>query len=114
MKKIITLVLCTGLLSVSYAQSAYQQDNRRDNNYSAYNYHNGNDYGHSGNYTSYRDQKRFEIDRINQHYENAIMEISNNSYMNRRQKRRAIRDLQMERESKIRMASEKYQGYDRR
>lgn len=111
MKKIITLVFCTGILSASYAQSGYQQDSRHDNNYSAYNYHNGNGYGH---YTSYWDQKRFEIERINHHYENAIAEISNNSYMNRRQKRRAIRDLQMERESKISMVSEKYHGYDRR
>jgi len=114
MKKIITLVFCAGLLSAGYAQSVYQQDNRHDNNYSAYNYHNGNDYGHYGNYNSYRDQKRIEIERINQHYQNAIMEVSNNYYMNRRQKRRAIRDLQMERENKIRMVSEKYRGYDRR
>jgi hypothetical protein len=114
MKKIITLVLFTGLLSASYAQSAYQQDSRHDNNYSAYNYHNGNDFGHSWNYTSYMDQKRFEIERVNQHYENAISEVNNNYYMNRRQKRIAIRDLQAEKESKISMIIEKYRGYDRR
>lgn len=110
MKKIITLVLCAGLLSIGYAQSPYRQDNRYDN----YNYHNDNDYGNHGNYGSYWEQKRMEIDRINQHYENAIMEISNNYYMNRRQKRRAIRDLQMERENKIRMVSDKYRGHERR
>ena len=110
MKKIITLVICAGILSVGYAQSPYRQDNRYDN----YNYHNDNWSRHYGDYDFYRDQKIIEIERINQHYQNAIMEISNNYYMNRRQRIRAIRDLQMERENKIRMVSEKYRGYDRR
>ena len=89
MKKIITLLFCTVLISSTFAQINHHND-RRYNNPTVY------------QNNKYRIDERAEmIQRINRRYDFRIQQISNDRYMNRREKKRAIKSLEAQKREDI-------------
>lgn len=100
MKKIITLLFCTALLSSAFAQNNHHDDWNHDNDRHGNRRHNNNHNVYQNNKynTAQRDQL---IQRINTQYDYKIQQVSIDRYMNRREKRRAIKSLQAQKEERI-------------
>ncbi len=89
MKKIITLLFCTAVLTSAFAQS---DDRDRDGRSDRYNGgYNNTVYQNNSNYISQRDM---QIQRISNQYDYKIQHVSYDRSLSRREKRRTIRDLQ--------------------
>ena len=96
MKKIITLLFCTVLISSTFAQTNHHND-RRYNNATVY------------QNNKYRIDERTEmIQRINRRYDFRIQQISNDRYMNRREKKRAIKSLEAQKREDIKRIYSEY------
>ena len=70
--------------------------------------YNGEAYPYPGNYPS-GGSRQSTIDQINRDYDNKIQSIRNNPYLNNEEKQRAIRQLERDRQSRIRQVGD----YDR-
>jgi hypothetical protein len=117
MKKILILLLSTGLFSASFAQGNHQQKDRYDRNDQYANasngrYDNRNDHRFDNSRVSYKNQRAIDIQRINREYNYKVQAINNNRYMRNRQKKLAIRDAQKERVNQIQMLNARYNGYN--
>ena len=97
MKKIITLLFCSALITSAFAQTNHRSgrnDNRYDNSRTVYQNNNAG-----------RDQM---IQRINVQYNYKIQQVSHDRYMNRREKKRAIKMLQSQKAEQIKRVYAKY------
>lgn len=122
MKKILTLLLATGVFATLHAQS--REETRRvilgapkDNGT-----YGGRDRdvilggGNNGQYPSYpdsrrtTDNRRYEIDQINREYSAKIQSIRNNRYLSNSEKDRAIRQLEQDRQRRINEINRRYSG----
>ena len=110
MKKIITLLFSLGVFVTSFAQYNQGHNNRDDQ----YVYNQRDHYG-KGNYSSVK-EKNFQLARINREYDYKIQAIKNNRYLNRREKKAAIKNAEKERKAQIKIVNErfKYARYDNR
>ncbi|MEO8568557.1 MAG: hypothetical protein ABI419_05465, partial [Ginsengibacter sp.] len=100
MKKIITLLFCSALITSALAQTNHRDkrnDNRYNNNRTVYQ-----------NSNARRDQV---IQKINAHYEYKIQQVSHDRYMTRREKKRAIKMLQSQKAEQIKRV---YAGHNSR
>ncbi|MEP6584808.1 MAG: hypothetical protein ABJA90_11095 [Ginsengibacter sp.] len=129
MKKIITLLFCSALLSSAFSQSnshdegRYNNDHRNDKErhddwkYNKGDRHddnrrdnwnrneNGNVYRDAKYYTAQRDQS---VQRVSREYDYKIQAVSTDRYMNRREKKRAIKTLQAQKDQQIRRIYSEY------
>src|SRR5690348_18324643 len=92
MKKIITLVICLGIISFSFAQ--YRNDDR-DNAYV---------YKSQVNNSHYWGGREFQIQKINRAFDAKIFAIEHDWTLRPYQQRVAIRALERERRREIRIA----------
>ncbi len=100
MKKIITLLFCTAILSSAFAQKHNRDDWKRNNNHTVY---------QNTRYSiAQRDQM---IQRVNREYDYKIQQVNQNRYMNRRERKRAVKTLQAQRAERI---SRIYSEYNNR
>ncbi|HYO21855.1 MAG TPA: DUF1542 domain-containing protein, partial [Flavisolibacter sp.] len=122
MKKILTLLLAMGSFAVVQAQS--REEARRvilgggngNNNGSGGNRdvilgggNNGDSYPtYPGNYPS-GSSRQAQIDQVNREYDNKIGSIRNNPYLSNEEKERSIRQLERDRQARIRQLN----NYDR-
>lgn len=90
MKKILTLLFCTALISSAFAQRNNHDDWKRNNN--------RNVYQNTRYPVAQRDQ---QIQRVSREYDYKIQQVNYNRYMSRREKKRAIRSLQAEKAQRI-------------
>jgi hypothetical protein len=125
MKKIITLLISTGIFTASYAQENHDHGNRynrHDQYASASNgrYDRDDDDERDDGYRrdgyqqrnqSYAYQRQIQIDRINREYSYKVMSIQQNPYMSNRQRRLAIRDAKKERNYQMQMINRNMNGY---
>jgi predicted transglutaminase-like cysteine proteinase len=106
MKKILTLLMAVGTCATLHAQT--REETRRV----ILGERNDNDgytdrdvvYGRSGNDhhpASYSNNRRYEMDQINQEYDNKIYSIRSNRYLSNAEKERMIRQLQRDRQQRI-------------
>ena len=122
MKQFLTLLLAVGAFSTLQAQTSREESRRvilGGGSGSGNNGSNGRDvilgggnngeaYPYPGNYPS-GGSRQSTIDQINRDYDNKIQSIRNNPYLNNEEKQRAIRQLERDRQSRIRQVSD----YDR-
>jgi hypothetical protein len=112
MKKVFALVLALGAMSAVFAQRGYDHGNEsRDvilgqQNRSVYNNNRNND-----GYYSSRERDE-QIDRINRTYNWKIQSVRNDRHLRNAEKRREIRFLENERDTKIREVVERYNYYN--
>jgi hypothetical protein len=112
MKKVFALVLALGAMSAVFAQRGYDHGNEsRDvilgqQNRSVYNNNRNND-----GYYSSRERDE-QIDRINRTYNWKIESVRNDRHLRNAEKRREIRFLENERDTKIREVVERYNYYN--
>ncbi|MGN6247449.1 MAG: hypothetical protein ACTHNG_03785 [Ginsengibacter sp.] len=120
MKKLLTLLLSAGIFSASYAQKDHGYNKERDHRNNQYsvdhrNDHDRDDWRDNGRYAqrnrSYAYQRQIQMERINREYNYKVMAIEHNRYMNRRQKRLAIRDAQRERNYRLQMLNRNREAY---
>jgi len=120
MKKILTLLLSAGIFTSSYAQKNHGHngnDQYAVTSHGRYNHsdHDRDDRNRNERYdrgnNSYAYQRKIQMDRINREYNYKVMSIERNRYMNRRQKRLAIRDAKNERNYQIQMINRRMNGY---
>ncbi len=97
MKKIITLLFCTAMLSSAFAQRNDRDDWKNDRGRSVYQ-----------NTRSTMAQRDQVIQRINREYDFKIQQVSYDRQMNRREKKRAIKYLQDQRAQKIKRTFAEY------
>lgn len=113
MKKMFTLLFTVGIISTAFAQGNYQRNQygphdqytTSSNGYGRYydgRYYNNRNY-------SYKEQRAFQIQRVQQDYERRIMMIENNRFMRRHEKKLAIRNAKMERDIQIRRINAQYE-----
>jgi hypothetical protein len=87
MKKLLILALFLGIISTSFAQ------NGRWNNGNVYN---------NGRYGSSYDQRQSMSQQVAREYDYRIMQVRNDPYMRNAQKRREIRQLEKQRDQRLR------------
>ena len=115
MKKIIALLFSCAIFASSFAQGNSQKNRHktsRDDGYSTtsqkrYDPRDDRWYNNDRHYSSAQ-QKANQIQQLNREYQYKMMAVQNNRYMNKRQKRLAIRDLQQEKTRMIRMINARY------
>ncbi len=112
MKKLFALVFAIGAVTSAFAQRSYD---RRDEscdvilgqqNRPVYNNNRGND-----GYFSTRERDD-QIERINRNYSWRIQSVRNDRYLRHAEKKREIRFLENERDTKIREVVERYNYYN--
>ena len=115
MKKIIALLLSCAFFATSFAQGNTQKNRHktsRDDHYattSQKRYEQRDDrWGNRDRHYSPGQRKANQIQQLNREYQYKMMAVQNNRYMNKRQKKHAIRDLQQEKTRKIRMINARY------
>jgi hypothetical protein len=115
MKKIIALLVSCAFFATSFAQGNSQKNRHktsRDDYYaiaSQKRYDQRDDRWRNGDrHYSPGQQKANQIQQLNREYQYKMMAVQNNRYMNKRQKKHAIRDLQQEKTRKIRMINARY------
>ena len=118
MKKIITLLLSLGTLTTVFAQSGYDRNSPHGNtpydnqayakNERSYGY---GDKGYDRN-RSLR-EKNFQIEKINREYSWKINNVMNNRALRQKDKRRIIRNLELERSERVRYINAHFDGRDR-
>lgn len=111
MKKIIILLLATGLFTATYAQGR-KNYSKGNNRYSPNNYHRQyNPHYRGEDHRTHIFQKQSQMARINQEFRYRVLAIQQNRYMTNRQKRLSIRDAKNERNYKIQMLNHYSNGY---
>ena len=118
MKKIITLLLSLGTLTTVFAQSGYDRNSPHGNNnpYDNQVYaktEKGYGYGDRG-YDRNRSlrEKTFQIEKINREYGWKINNVMNNRALRQKDKRRIVRNLELERSERIRYINAHFDGRD--
>lgn len=120
MKKLFTFLLSAGIFSASYAQKDHHHNNDRDhrNNEYSVGHHDDHDRDDRRDHKRYAErnrsyayQRQIQMDRINREYNYKVMAIEHNRYMNRRQKKLAIRDAQRERNYRLQMLNRNRDAY---
>jgi hypothetical protein len=112
MKKLFALVFAIGAVTSAFAQRSYdRRDESRDvilgqQNRPVYNNNRGND-----GYFSTRERDD-QIERINRNYSWRIQSVRNDRYLRHAEKKREIRFLENERDTKIREVVERYNYYN--
>ena len=112
MKKLFALVFAIGAVTSVFAQRSYdRRDESRDvilgqQNHSVYNNNRGND-----GYFSTRERDD-QIERINRNYNWRIQSVRKDRHLRNAEKKREIRFLENERDSKIREVVERYNYYN--
>ena len=104
MKKIITFLFSLGIVAVSFAQ--YDGGFDRNNNYA---YTRDGQFHHDGFYQA-RDYD-FQMQKINNDFQNRINSIMNNPYMRHYEKREAVRQARFERDRQIQFVNDKFRSY---
>ncbi|MGE5519677.1 MAG: hypothetical protein ACM3VS_07100 [Candidatus Dadabacteria bacterium] len=120
MKKILTLLIAFGAFISLHAQTTRDEARRvilgqpKSGNYPSDSRDvilGGNNYP-NGNYPN--GSREAQIDQINREYDYKIQSVRNNPYISNAEKDRQIRNLERQRENKIRKVNEQYNGnYDR-
>jgi hypothetical protein len=109
MKKIITMLFCTAVFTSAFAQTnRHDADDRNKNVNTTWN-SNSNQRGYDKDHDRDRSDKRYnnnsqrdiQVQRITQQYDYRIQQVSYNRQLNRRQKQRAIAQLQAEKEQAL-------------
>ena len=121
MKQILTLLLAVGAFSTLQAQTSREEarrvilggggsgnngSNGRDVILGGGN--NGESYPYPGNYPT-NGSRQSQIDQVNRDYDTKIQSIRNNPYLSNEEKQRAIRQLEKDRQARIRQLG----NYDR-
>lgn len=123
MKKILTLLLFAGAVTVANAQNSRDEARRvilgggngsenggngRDVILGGGN--NGNNY--PGNYPQGNNNRQYQIDQVNREYDSKIQSIRNNQYLSYDEKDRAIRQLERDRQARLQQIYNNYgNGY---
>ncbi len=118
MKKIITLLFCIALLSSAFAQNNHRDEWKNDiNNRYDPKYNNDRDDGKNGNNSTVYQNNRYGIaqrdqliQRISREYDYKIQQVSYDRYMNRREKKRAIKTLELQKAEQINRAYSEYKN----
>ena len=118
MKKMLTLTFLIGAFATSFAQSNHRQTNdepyaitrngqydRPDDNDLHRQYDNRNGQGNNANALRNRN---YQIEKINRNYNYQVQVIESDRYMKRRDKKRAIRNAEVEKERQIQMVNAPY------
>ncbi len=104
MKKIITFLFSLGIVAVSFAQ--YDGGVDRNNNYA---YVHDGQFHHDGIYQA-RDYD-FQMQKINNDFQNRINSIMNDPYMRGYEKREAVREARFEKDRQIQFLNDKFRSY---
>jgi len=114
MKKMLTLTFLIGAFATSFAQSNHRQTNDEPyaiNSNGQYDRHGGNDHdrnnGQRNNASALRN-RNYQIEKINRNYNYQVQVIESDRYMKRRDKKRAIRNAEVEKERQIQMVNAPY------
>ncbi|HVZ97093.1 MAG TPA: hypothetical protein VG847_09480 [Chitinophagaceae bacterium] len=102
MKKILTLVFCLGMVSLSFAQ---YDPGHRDNGYAFSREHAGRDH--------YFGSREFQIQKINRDIDSKIIAVQHDWSLTRHQKKVTIKALEHERNREIRMINERFHRMNR-
>jgi hypothetical protein len=108
MKKVFTLLLSLGAMTAVFAQRGHDRDQSRDvilgqQNRTIY------DNDRRGDYGNYNDRdKQEQIQRIYREYNWKIESVRRDRYLRNSEKKREIRSLENERDSKIRYINDRY------
>lgn len=126
MKKILTLLIAAGTFISVQAQTSREEARRvilgggtsNDRNSGGNRDvilgggNNGESYpSYPGNYPSGNSQS--QVDQINREYDNKIQSIRNNSYLSYEEKQRAIRQLEKDRQARIKQLNRSYNDDNR-
>ena len=121
MKKIITLLFCTAVLSSAFAQKNNRDDwknNNNNRNEDQYNNNHHDDWKRDNGHTVYQNtrysvaQRDQVIQRISREYDFKMQQVSYDRYMSRREKKRAIKTLQAQKTEQIRRVYAEYNNRD--
>ncbi len=106
MKKLITLLFSTALLSSAFAQSNHRDGWDNDDHRGNGRYDNNRTVSQNSRYSiTQRDRM---IQRINREYDFKIQQVSHNNYMSRREKKRAIKSLEAQKREQIKRVYSEY------
>ena len=112
MKKLFALLLALGAMTAVFAQRGYdRRDESRDvilgqQNRSVYNNNRSND----GYYTTR--ERDAQIERIRRDYDWRIQSVRNDRYLRKAEKKREVRLLENERDTRIRELIDRYNYYN--
>jgi hypothetical protein len=117
MKKIITLMFCTALVTSvfaqpghrnwddSYSKRVYKNDNDKDERNDR-KYDNNNTVYKNGRYNAY--QKNRLIEKVNREYNFKIQQVNHDRSLSRREKKRIVKSLQAQRVYEIKRINAGY------
>ena len=109
MKKIFTLVLiAAGTIGIAHAQPKFEKQDKYNNSTAFDRGHDKNDFDHRDNYFSLR-EKEAMILNINREFDHRIAEVKWNRYLNNREKKRLIKQLEMDRRDQIVKVEQRYE-----
>ena len=121
MKRILTLLLVAGVFTAAQAQTSREEARRvilGGGNGSGKGSNENRDVilgggGNNDTYPTYpgnypSGSRQAEIDRINRDYDNKIQSIRNNQYLSNEEKERSIRQLERDRQARIRQVNGSY------
>jgi len=126
MKKILALFFAVGAMTAVFAQDGRSRNESRDvilgqgngnsNNRTVYDDHRNDGYsrndGYNRNNGNYNERNlNDQIDRINRQYDWKIESVKRDRYLKNKEKKREIRDLESERDARIREIKDRF--YDR-
>jgi hypothetical protein len=113
MKKMFTLLLLAGIVSVAQAQQTEERSNVYDSDDNGATYDrrgNGNSTNRNNNPFVWLERERDrDMARINREYDRKIQRVYNSYFSNRFQKQRMIRQLEDERRMELRQVQMEYQ-----
>lgn len=124
MKKMITLLVATGFITIAFAQNGqYDQRNQQANNgyqnqennryqSQSNNGYRNNDYNehHFDHHMMYRERDE-QIARINRDFDWKINSVGNSWFMSREKKHWEIHNLEMQKQHEISEVFERFQGH---
>ena len=115
MKKVITFLFCTAVISSAFAQPGRHDWDDRNTNNNSYGNASAYDHGYQNNHD--RDRRRYnifqrdmQIQRVSRQYDYQIEQISCDRSLSRREKKFAIRALQAQKAEKINRIYLEYNG----
>lgn len=108
MKKIFTLLLAVGLVSMSFAQFPARQRGYENGNDVADNRGRNDDKRFNGHTSYHKKQMLRQIEAINEVYDRRIENVKSNWYMKRYRKQRLINELENKRREEIKCVYEKF------
>ena len=112
MKKILTLVLAVGMVTVSFAQLGRSYPSQRNDSREVIlgqsgdrNIHDNNRYG---NYSFTERERDAQIQRLRYQYDQKIREVQRSRYLRPAEKRRQIRMLEKQKDIEIRNVRQRF------